>query len=104
MRARSAEIFFEWYNEQHYHSGIALLTPSTVHYGLSEECLQQRADVLAAAYVEHPERFVNGAPKALPLPNEVWINKPTMTTTAGEQSATVDSVIILPSREQPSHL
>src|SRR6201993_677108 len=25
--------FFNWYNNEHYHSGLALLTPATVHYG-----------------------------------------------------------------------
>ena len=27
--------FFPWYNEAHYHSGIAMLTPATVHRGLA---------------------------------------------------------------------
>ena len=28
-----ARHFFTWYNEQHYHSGLNLLTPASVHYG-----------------------------------------------------------------------
>ncbi len=31
--------FFNWYNNDHRHSGIALLTPATVHYGRTEEVL-----------------------------------------------------------------
>jgi putative transposase len=32
--------------------------------------------VLDAAYQAHPDRFVRRPPKPLPLPAEVWINKP----------------------------
>ena len=30
--------FFGWYNQEHHHSGIALLTPEVVHYGKAEPC------------------------------------------------------------------
>lgn len=68
--------FFEWYNEEHHHSGIALMTPATVHYGLADECNKLRAAVLTEAYGKHPERFVKGLPKPMELPEEVWINPP----------------------------
>src|SRR5262245_6946747 len=68
--------FFRWYNTEHHHSGIALLTPHDVHHGLAEEKLAQRASVLKRAHAEHPERFTRGVPKPQPLPKEVWINKP----------------------------
>ena len=29
--------FFGWYNHQHRHSGIGLMTPATVHYGRAEQ-------------------------------------------------------------------
>jgi len=32
--------------------------------------------VLDAAYAAHPDRFVRKPPVPLPLPKEVWINKP----------------------------
>jgi putative transposase len=32
--------------------------------------------VLDTAYQAHPDRFVRRPPKPLPLPAEVWINKP----------------------------
>jgi putative transposase len=103
--ARSyCRIFFDGYNEEHHHSGIALLTPSTVHYGLDQKCLQRRADVLDTAYAKHPERFVNGFPKTLPLPKEVWINKPKASAAAAEESATINSVIILPGIAELSEL
>jgi putative transposase len=69
--------FFPWYNDEHRHSGIGLLTPATVHFGLAEQTQQQRQSVLTAAYIHHPERFVRRHPKPFAIPKEVWINKPT---------------------------
>jgi putative transposase len=68
--------FFAWYNCEHRHSGIALLTPEMVHYGKSEDVISQRQIVLASAFDAHPERFVRGLPTPLPLPEAAWINKP----------------------------
>jgi len=71
-----AQGFFRWYNEEHYHSGLALLTPAMVHYQQTGPILQQRQHVLDVAYQLHPERFVRQAPKQAAVPTEVWINKP----------------------------
>jgi putative transposase len=68
--------FFQWYNEEHRHSGIGLLSPAVVHFGEAQTVLAQRQSVLDAAYQAHPDRFVRRPPKPLPLPSEVWINKP----------------------------
>lgn len=68
--------FFQWYNEQHHHSGIGLLTPAMVHFGEAQKVLAHRQVVLDAAYQAHPDRFVGRPPKPLPLPSEAWINKP----------------------------
>ena len=68
--------FFDWYNHVHRHSGIGLMTPATVHYGLAEEVREQRALVLEAAYAANPERFVLGRPQPPKLPTAVWINPP----------------------------
>lgn len=65
-----------WYNEEHHHSGINLLTPSDLHHGRAEERLKTRDAVLAAAYAARPERFVHGRPSAGQVPAAVWINKP----------------------------
>ena len=69
-------VFFPWYNTEHHHSGLGLLTPHDVHFGLAENRIAQRARVLAAAHVAHPERFPHGAPRPPALLKEVWINKP----------------------------
>jgi putative transposase len=68
--------FFRWYNGEHYHSGLGLMTPEDVHYGQAEGKRERRAEVLARAYAAHPERFVRGLPLPAQLPREVWINKP----------------------------
>jgi len=71
-----ARPFFHWYNHEHHHSGLGLLTPATVHYAQAQVVIDQRQQVLQAAYAAHPERFVRGEPKPPSLPTEVWINKP----------------------------
>ena len=68
--------FFRWYNHDHRHSGIGLMTPATVHYGRAEQAHAHRAGVLGAAYATTPERFVRRAPTPPPLPAAAWINKP----------------------------
>ncbi len=68
--------FFGWYNDQHYHSGIALLTPADVHYGRAAQIINARGVVLDGAFAAHPERFVRNPPQPLRLPDQVWINKP----------------------------
>jgi len=68
--------FFDWYNNCHGHSGIAMMTAADVHTGNSENIRQQRQEVLREAYQQHPERFVKGHPQTQPLPEAVWINKP----------------------------
>lgn len=73
---RWARPFFRWYNHEHHHTAIGMMTPATVHYGRDAEVTEQRRQVLAAAYAAHPERFVRGAPQPPELPKEVWINKP----------------------------
>jgi putative transposase len=68
--------FFPWYNREHRHSGIGLLTPEVVHYGKAEAVTSQRRIVLASAFDAHPERFVHGLPLPPSLPEAAWINKP----------------------------
>ena len=68
--------FFSWYNFEHHHTGLGLMTPATVHYGQAPQVQAQRQRVLEAAFVAHPERFVRGRPTAPTLPEAVWINKP----------------------------
>ena len=79
-------VFFKWYNDEHYHSGIGLLTPAILHYGMGEKVIEERAHVLQNAYEAHPERFVRGCPKAQTLPAAVWINPPATTSDLSRSS------------------
>jgi putative transposase len=74
-----ARPFFRWYNHDHHHSALGLMTPATVHFGQAQRVAEQRQHVLQVAYAAHPERFVRGEPKPPSLPEEVWINKPQST-------------------------
>ena len=73
--------FFPWYNTEHRHGGIAMLTPDDVHHHRTQSVLDQRGQTLQAAWTRHPERFVRGIPKPDPLPEAVWINPPVTSTT-----------------------
>ena len=68
--------FFRWYNNEHHHTGLGLLTPADVHFGRAEDRRAKRTVVLEAAQRAHPERFVAGIPIPPPLPTAAWINKP----------------------------
>jgi len=53
---------------------VHLLTPADVHLGRAAQRLAARADVLAAAYAMHPERFVGGIPQPAAVPTAVWMS------------------------------
>ena len=72
--------FFPWYNSQHKHGGIAMLTPAAVHHGQAELVLRTKQEAMDRAYATHPERFPNGPPAVPTLPNAVYINPPQMPT------------------------
>ena len=85
QHARShCEVFFNWYNLEHRHSGIGLLTPFDVHHYLAEARRNQRAAVLRAAYQATPERFVRQLPVPPALPTAAWINPPGDTEEAAQ--------------------
>jgi putative transposase len=68
--------FFAWYNHDHHHSALGLLTPADVHHGLAAQIVAKRQQVLDAAFQAHPERFPHKPPRHPGLPAAVWINKP----------------------------
>ena len=67
---------FRWYNAEHRHGGISMLTPEQVHFGNADQVIAGRKSVLREAWAAHPERFVRGVPKPKPLPEAVFINPP----------------------------
>jgi putative transposase len=88
------QTFFAWYNSEHCHSGIGLMTPAAVHDGRASAMRDAREQVLSAAYAAHPERFVRKPPQPPRLPHAVWINPPKGASTsqnrAGATISTAD--------------
>ena len=68
--------FYTWYNREHRHDGIGLMTPEAVHLGRATAIVEQRQRVLDEAFGANPERFVRGRPKPALLPTAAWINPP----------------------------
>jgi putative transposase len=68
--------FFAWYNQEHRHGGIGLMTPEAVHTGRALQTHTERQATLTTAYDLHPERFVRRPPAPPPLPTAAWINPP----------------------------
>lgn len=68
--------FVQWYNVVHHHSGVAMLSPESVHYRFADEILEKRQRTLEAAFLENPSRFKGKMPAPTKLPKAVWINKP----------------------------
>ena len=68
--------FFDWYNRDHHHHGIGLMTPNQVHFGQADLVHAERQNTLDAAFRAHPERFVKRNPAPPKKPTAVWINPP----------------------------
>lgn len=73
---RWSQEFFQWYNYEHHHTALGLMTPADVHFCRTQSVLAQRQQVLTAAYLKNPERFVKGQSTPSQLPEAVWINPP----------------------------
>ena len=69
--------FFDWYNQDHHHAGIGLMTPDQVHYGQIDAVHAARQVTLDQAFRENPERFVKKPPIPPAKPTAAWINPPT---------------------------
>jgi putative transposase len=67
--------FFTYYNHHHYHSGIGLHTPYSVHIGTAAAIQGKRQAALSAAYAANPARFTR-RPTPPKLPRAAWINRP----------------------------
>ena len=71
--------FFDWYNKDHHHAGIGLMTPDQVHYGQTDAVHAVRQDTLDRAFRDTPQRFVNKSPIPPNKPTAAWINPPAAT-------------------------
>jgi putative transposase len=79
--------FFNYYNHEHRHSGVAYHTPASVQYGTATEVRAQRAETLATAYAANPARFRYREPEPPELPAVAWINDPARPTEPPAQKA-----------------
>ena len=68
--------FVSWYNQDHHHAGLGLMTPDQVHYGQAEAVQAARQATLDRAFRSNPERFVRKPPEPPARPTAVWINPP----------------------------
>ena len=68
--------FFPWYNQEHHHVGLGLMTPDQVHYGQADDVHAARQRTLDRAFIANPERFVKKPPTPPDKPTAVWINPP----------------------------
>jgi putative transposase len=68
--------YFAWYNDEHHHSRLAMLTPADVHFNRIDACVKARQAVMDGAFQTHPERFPHGRPVVARPPSKVWINPP----------------------------
>ena len=86
------QTFFAWYNGEHRHAGIGLMTPAAVHDGRASTVRDARQRVLSAAYAAHPERFVRKPPQPPILPHAVWINPPKGGSTSQDRAGATISI------------
>ena len=81
--------FFPWYNHEHRHESLAMMTPADVYKGTFRQKLIVRAEALSAAYQQTPERFVKGPPAPKKPPAKVTINpEPKPPDSANAEKAT----------------
>jgi len=67
--------FADWYNHQHRHSGIKLVTPHERHSGQAVEICRHRAVVYEQARQRNPRRW-SRAVRCWRQPKVIWINPP----------------------------
>ena len=66
--------YFDWYNFEHHHSGLAGFTPEQVFTGRDREVARQKQRALDQRHAHNPERFVRGKPTVRMPPTTVAIN------------------------------
>jgi putative transposase len=87
------QAFFGWYNTEHHHSGIGMMTPAAVHYGRAPRIIAARQHTLDTAFALHPQRFVRNPPRHQEVPQQAWINPPKAKT---DLQVAPGSTIVMP--------
>ena len=78
--------FVDWYNREHLHSAIGLVTPEDRHHGRDVAILQKRRETYALAQQRHPRRWT-GQPRAWARPAIVTLNPERLVITTATSSA-----------------
>lgn len=86
--------FFTWYNQEHRHGGIGLMTPAMVHQGIAGDVWDARQEILRRAFNRNPDRFVRGIPSPPKLPTAAWINKPKTETNEFKAGVVPENALI----------
>jgi putative transposase len=73
--------FVDWYNHEHLHSAIALVTPDDRHHGRDVAILEKRRDTYALAQQRNPRRWTT-KPRAWQRPETVTLNPERLLLTA----------------------
>jgi putative transposase len=79
--------FFDWYNHEHRHAGIAFMTPASVHAERVTAILETRTRTLEVAFAANPNRFKGRCPTPEQPPAAVWINPPADPATPPQESS-----------------
>ena len=74
-RAR-CRVFFDWYNHEHRHSGIGLMTPAAVHHERAHDSTPQAHRRARRSLHATPRTVRAPATRPPKLPTAAWINKP----------------------------
>ena len=83
MLATVVRKYFDWYDFDHHHSGLAGFTPEQVFTGRYAGIAIEKQRALDEADASNPERCVRGRPSVPMPPTSVALN-PIMPTAEGE--------------------
>ncbi len=67
------EAFVTWYNEEHLHSAIGYVTPSSRHAGTDVDIIRQRCETYEKARAKNPSRW-SGKTRSWKRPAAVYLN------------------------------
>ena len=81
--------FFTWYNNAHYHSGIAYLRPADLHAGRHDAILGGRQAALDKAHAANPQRF-NLRPKPTTPPQQSLDQQTSHPNRVSNRQSTID--------------